>query len=91
MYSETTHKRMWRQSARAPKKIGGSKFRMGDYVRYKSTYGFIYGSSSGNALLKDINMVNSVLEGHDGNRITINKLILIRHQQGQYLVDIVKD
>ena len=91
MYSEMTHKRMWRRSANAPKKIGGSKFRMGDYVRYKSTYGFIYGSSNGYALLKDINNADSVLEGHDGNKITTNKLILIRHQQGQFLVDIVKD
>lgn len=91
MYSEKAHKRMWRRSAHAPKKIGGSKFRMGDYVSYKSTYGFIYGSSNGDAVLKDINMVNSVLEGHDGNKITTNKLILIKHQQGQFLVDIVKD
>ena len=37
------------------------------------------------------NMVNSVLEGHKGNIITTNKLILIRHQQGQFFVDIVKD
>lgn len=36
-------------------------------------------------------MVNSVLEGHKGNVITTNKLTLIRHQQGQFLVDIVKD
>ena len=64
---------------------------MGDYVRYKSTYGFIYGSSNGAALLKDINNVESVLEGHKGNKITTNKLVLIRHQQGQFLVDIVKD
>ena len=91
MYSEKTHKRMWRRSLHAAKKIGGSKFRMGDYVRYKSTYGFIYGSSNGKPLLKDINMVNSVLEGHKGNKITTNKLSLIRHQQGQFLVDIVKD
>ena len=82
---------MWRRSAHVPKKIGGSKFRIGDYVRYKSTYGFIYGSSKGSAVLKDINMINSVLEGHDGNKITTNKLIFIRHQQGQFLVDIVKD
>ena len=27
MYSEKTHKRMWRRSLRTPKKIGGSKFR----------------------------------------------------------------
>ena len=91
MYSEKTHKRMWRQSHRAVKKIGGSKFRNGDYVRYKSTYGFIYGSSNGKAILKDINNVESVLEGHDGNVITTNKLIFIRHQQGQFLVDIVKN
>ena len=91
MYSEKTHKRMWRRSLHAAKKIGGSKFRMGDYVRYKSTYGFIYGSSGGNPTLKDINMVNSVLEGYKGNKITTNKLSLIRHQQGQFLVDIVKD
>lgn len=91
MYSEKTHKRMWRRSLHAAKKIGGSKFRMGDYVRYKSTYGFIYGSSDGKPTLKDINMVNSVLEGHKGNKITTNKLIFIRHQQGQFLVDIVKD
>ena len=64
---------------------------MGDYVRYKSTYGFIYGSSNGYPTLKDINMVDSVLEGYKGNVITTNKLILIRHQQGQFLVDIVKD
>ena len=91
MYSEKRHKRMWRRSLHAAKKIGGSKFRMGDYVRYKSTYGFIYSSSHGNAVLKDINNVDSVLEGHKGNRITTKKLVLIRHQQGQFLVDIVKD
>ena len=64
---------------------------MGDYVRYKSTYGFIYGSTDGKAILKDINNVESVLEGHKGNRITTKKLVLIRHRQGQFLVDIVKD
>ena len=91
MYSEKTHKRMWRRSVRTAKTIGRFKFKMGDYVRYKSTYGSIYSSSNGNAILKDINNVESVLEGHDGNVITTNKLIFIRHQQGQFLVDIVKD
>ena len=91
MYSEKTHKRMWRPSRRTAKTIGRLKFKMGDYVRYKSTYGFIYSSSNGAAVLKDINNVKSVLEGHDCNVITTNKLILIRHQQGQFLVDIVKD
>ena len=91
MYSEKRHKCMWRRSLRTAKTIGRLKFKMGDYVRYKSTYGFIYSSSHGNAVLKDINNVESVLEGHDGNVITTNKLIFIRHQQGQFLVDIVKD
>ena len=91
MYSEKTHKRMWRESRRTAKTIGRLKFKMGDYVRYKSTYGFIYSSTNGKALLKDINNVDSALEGHKGNIITTNKLVLIRHQQGQFLVDIVKD
>ena len=91
MYSEKTHKRMWRRSVRKAKKSGGSKFRNGDYVRYKSTYGFIYSSTNSKALLKDINVVDSELESHKSNVITSNKLVLIRHQQGQFLVDIVKD
>ena len=76
-----------RRSTVAKKKINNTHFRMGDYVQYRNKKGFITGSTHGAATVKDIYGKSCL--GQDS--ITVRKLKLIRHQQGQYLVDIVKN
>ena len=60
---------------------------MGDYVQFRNKKGFITGSSNGDATVKDI--YGKICLGQ--KRITVRKLKLIRHQQGQYLVDRIKN
>ena len=76
-----------RRSTVAKKKINNTHFRMGDYVQYRNKKGFITGSTHGAATVKDIYGKSCL--GQDS--ITVRKLKLIRHQQGQYLVDRLKN
>ena len=76
-----------RRSAVANKKINNSHFRMGDYVQHQNKKGFITGSTNGSATVKDIYGKDCLGQ----NSITVRKLKLIRHQQGQYLVDRIKN
>ena len=76
-----------RRSTVANKKIKNSHFRKGDYVQHQNKKGFITGSSNGDATVKDI--YGKICLGQ--KKITVRKLKLIRHQQGQYLVDRIKN
>ena len=60
---------------------------MGDYVQCGNKKGFITGSTCGYATVKDIYGKKCL----DKKKITVRKLKLIRHQQGQYLVDRIKN
>ena len=60
---------------------------MGDYVQYRNKKGFITGSTNGSVTVKDIYGKNCIGQ----SSITVRKLKLIRHQQGQYLVDRLKN
>jgi hypothetical protein len=76
-----------RRSTIAEKYINGSIFIRGDYVMYKGSRGFIYGSTNHRPIIKDIKGERVT----DRTSVLTKTLKLLRHQHGQYLVDVIKD
>lgn len=54
---------------------------------YKGRRGFIYGSTNHRPVIKDIKGERVT----DRTSVLTKTLKLLRHQQGQYLVDVIKD